>query len=163
MDIDSEGLDAFWKFLASLDTDWAHYMTENYSQELMRGVFLLWAMDSEFTEEGYAASMNITHHIRSQPVSVEGLCVNMPAVYGQLGLETVEANCTLVVNNLIAARFMLRGEVGSLSVMEYQYAYFDGNEIWLMTLAVDGDRWQEYEPVFSTIAESFRLRYEQDG
>jgi hypothetical protein len=58
-----------------------------------------------------------------------------------------------------AARFMIRLQMGPLAVKQYQYAYVQEGDIWMLSLAVDETMWSEYEPTFTTIAESFRLYF----
>ena len=54
---------------------------------------------------------------------------------------------------------MIRLQMGPLAVKQYQYAYVQEGDIWMLSLAVDETMWSEYEPTFTTIAESFRLYF----
>jgi hypothetical protein len=81
----------------------------------------------------------------------------MPSVYEQMGVEVVDAECDLEINELNAARFIIRLPMGPSEIKQYQYAYVQENDMWTLSLAVDETEWSEYEPIFATIAQSFRV------
>ncbi len=90
-------------------------------------------------------------------ISIDDLCIQMPSAYKQMGIELLDTKCGLEINNLDVARFTTRLRAGSLAVKQSQYVYVQGRNMWVLTLSVDETQWAKYQPVFDTIAESFRV------
>jgi branched-chain amino acid transport system substrate-binding protein len=124
----------------------------------MQEMIEFWAMDSEPAGVGYA-TMNIVFQSQPFPIKVDDLCAILPSFYEQMGAELVDAECGLEINDLDAARFVTCLRMGPLAVKGYQYAYVREGDVWFLNLAVDETEWSEYEPIFATIAESFRVDY----
>jgi hypothetical protein len=155
VDVDREGVEAILSMLETLNTEWAHNTTAMLSAEGVQEMTKLWAMDSEPAGVGYA-TMTITHQSQPFPIRVEDLCAQLESAYQQMGFEVVAVECGLKINELDAGRSIVRLPVGALAVKEYQYWYVQGRSVWVVSMAVDETKWSEYEPIFATIAESFR-------
>lgn len=156
VDVEERGIEAIWNLLEGTNTEWARNITTMVSAEAMQEMIKFWAMDSEPAGIGYA-TISITFLSQPFPIKVDDLCTQMPLLYEQIGFELVDADCGLEINDLDAARFVIRLRMGSLAVKQYQYVYVREGDIWTLTLAVDETEWSEYEPIFATIAESFRV------
>lgn len=156
VDVEKEGIEAIWNLLEGINTEWARNIITMFSAEAMQEMIKFWAMDSEPAGIGYATA-NITFQPQAFPIEVDDLCILMPSLYEQMGIEMIEAECGLKINGLDAARFMTRLQMGPLAVKQYQYVYVQKGGLWTLTLTVDETEWSEYEPIFVTIAESFRV------
>ena len=158
VDVGKEGIEAILNSLKGINTEWARNITTMVSAEAIQEMMKFWARDSEPAGIGYA-TINITFQSQPFPTKVHDLCTLMPSAYEQMGVEMVDAECDLEINDLDAARFIIRLRVGALAIKQYQYIYVKNGNIWALTLAVDETEWPEYEPTFVTIAESFRVDY----
>lgn len=154
--IEEEGIEAILNSLEGINTEWARNITLMFSSEAIQEAMKFFAMDSEPAGIGFA-TVNATYQPLAFPIKVDDLCTIMPSVYEQLGVEMIEAECGLEINELDAARFTSRFQMGALAVKQYQYVYVQENSTWTLTLGVDETEWSAYEPIFVTIAESFRL------
>lgn len=156
MDVEKEGFEALWTLLEGVDADWANNITAMYSAEAMQEAIRFWAMDPQPAGIGYA-TLNITYQPQVFAIEADDLCSLMPAVYEQMGVETVDAKCGLEINGLDAARFLIRLEMGPLAIKEYQYVFVREDAIWTLTFAVDATEWSEYKPILVKSAKSFRV------
>lgn len=156
VDLGEEGVEAIMNSLAGINTDWARNMATMFTTEAMQEMTKFWAMDSKPAGTGYA-TINIVFQSQPFPVRIQDLCEQIPSAYEQIGMELVDAECGLEINDLEAARFVIRLQMGPLAVKEYQYAYGREGDMWMLTLCVDETKWSEYEPLFAAIAESFRV------
>ena len=159
MDVEEEGVKAIWSLLEGINTEWAQNLTAMFSFEAfeaMQETVKFWAIDSEPAGIGYAL-VYISFQPQPFPIKVDDLCTQMPSFYEQMGIEMAEAECGLEINELDAARFTIRLRMGPVGVKEYQYVYVQEGRIWTLNLGVDETEWSEYEPIFVTVAESFRV------
>lgn len=156
MDVDQEGFEAIFDMLETLDTEWARSVTATFRAEAIAEMMKFWAMDSAPAGAGYA-TVNITGQSLPFPAVIDDLCAQFESVYQQMGVEVVAVECGLKINGLDAGRSTIRLPMGALAVKEYQYFYVQGRSLWAVTLAVDETEWSEYEPIFVTAAESFRV------
>lgn len=156
MDVDEEGFEAIFSMLEALDTEWARNVTATFSAEAVRESIKFWAMDSEPAGMGYA-TVNVTFQSSPLPVAVGDLCAQLESVYEQMGVELVALECGLRINELDAGRSTVRLPMGVLAVKQYQYFYVQGRSLWAVSLAVDETEWSEYEPIFATAGQSFRV------
>lgn len=156
MDVDQEGFEAIFDMLETLDTEWARSVTATFRAEAIGETMKFWAMDSVPAGAGYAA-LNITFQSLPYPAVIDDVCAQLESVYEQMGFELIGIECGLKINGLDAGRATIRLPMGALGVKEYQYFYVQGRSVWAVTLAVDETEWSEYEPIFVTAAESFRV------
>jgi hypothetical protein len=156
VDVEEEGIEAIIQFLELLNSEWAQNSAAMFTAEGMQDMMRFWAMDPQPAGPGYA-SANLTYQALPIPIRVEDLCTIMPSIYDQMGIELLDAACDLEINGLETARITIRLEVGVLAIREYQYIYLGEDDQWTMSLGVGEAAWSEYEPIFITIAESFRV------
>jgi hypothetical protein len=156
VDVDQEGYEAIFDMLETLDTEWARNVTAMFRAEAIGETVKFWAMDSEPAGVGYATVMVTGESLPFPPV-IDDLCTQFQSIYQQMGFELVAVECGLTINGLDAGRSTIRLRMGPLAIKEYQYFYVHGRSLWAVTLAVDETEWSEYEPIFVTAAESFRV------
>ncbi len=156
IDIDQEGVDALWEMIEGMETDWADAAQAMFSSEEMLEAFDLWAIDTEPAGLGYAV-VTVLSQVLPYPIEPDGLCMMMPATYEQMGIEMVDSDCTLEINGIGAARFVVRLEVEGMVMKQVQFCYLSGTDMWVLSMGVDETAWSEYEPILFGIAESFRI------
>jgi hypothetical protein len=154
VNVDEEGFDALWRMMEGVNTEWAQNITALFSSETARELIKFWAMDTEPAGFGYA-TVNISFQAQFYPIKVEDLCVQMPDYYEQIGIELVEADCHLEINRLDGIRLTTLISVGNIVSKGYQYIFVRGTDMWIITFALEESEWEEYEPTFVKIAESF--------
>jgi hypothetical protein len=156
VDVEKESIEAILQFLKTFNSEWAQNAASMFTVEGMQDLIKFWAIDPEPAGVGYA-STNITYQPYFLPSKAKDLCTIMPSVYERLGVELLDAKCDLEINGVEAARFTIHMEAGPLGIQEYQYIFIQIGGRWTVTTSVDETAWAEYEPIFSTIAESFRI------
>ena len=156
VDVKREGFEAIWALLEGVNTEWAQTVTTMFSADAVREAVRFWAMNPQPAGIGYA-SLNIVSQPQVFPMKVGDLCTLMPAVYEQMGIEMLAAECGLEINGMDVARFLVNLEMGVVAIKEYQYVYLPEGALWTLTFAVDASVWSEYEPVFVRSAESFQV------
>jgi hypothetical protein len=156
VDVDSGGVDYILNLLESADSDWARNTAQMFSAQAVQKSILFWAMDARPAGAGYA-NANVTFQSMPSEMSSDDLCTQIPLFYKQIGIELLDTQCNLEINNLESARFTLRLDIGPVDFKQYQYVYVRGRNVWTLALAVDAARWTDYQPVFDTVAESFRV------
>jgi hypothetical protein len=156
VDVDEEGIQALWDALEGVNTEWAQNITKLYSAEAAQKAMKFWARDTKLAGLGYATAV-VTSEPRLIPIDIEDYCTLLPPVYKQMGLEMIESKCGLEINGLDAARFLIRVRMGTISMKQYQYIYVQETKSWALSLGVDATKWSEYEPIFVTAGESFRV------
>jgi hypothetical protein len=156
IDIDKEGVDALWEFIAGLETDWADAAQAMFSSEEILEAFDLWAIDSQSSGDSYAVATVLSQELPG-PLAAGDLCMVMPATYDQMGIEMVDSDCTLTINGIGAARFVVRLEVEGMPLKQAQYCYISGTDMWVLSMGVSEAEWPEYESILSGIGESFRI------
>ncbi len=156
VDVDQEGIEAIFDMLETLDTEWARNLTATFSAEAVREAIKFWAMDPEPAGTGYA-SMNVNYQSSALPVEIGDTCAGLESAYEQLGVELIDMQCGLKINGLDAGRSTTRLPAGPLAAKQYQYFYVQGRSLWAVTLAVDETVWSDYESIFATAGESFRV------
>lgn len=154
IDIDKEGIEAVLNILENLNTYWARNASARFTSEAVQNMMKFWAMDSEPAGIGYA-STNVTYQSLPYSLTSQALCQQMPAVYKQMGIELLDAECGLEINGLEASRFTIHLVTGPFAVRQNQYVYMKGREMWSLTLAVDETLWEDYEDTFKAIAHTF--------
>jgi hypothetical protein len=154
--VDSGGVDYILNLLESADSDWARNTAQMFSAQAVQKSILFWAMDAQPAGAGYA-NANVTFQSMPSTMSSADLCTQIPLFYKQIGIELLDTQCDLEINHLEAARFTLRLDIGPVAFKQYQYAYVQGRNVWTLAMAVDAARWTEYQSVFETVAESFRV------
>lgn len=156
VDVDKEGIDMIFEMLQYLETEWAQTTADMFSSEEMEEMLKFWAMDMDPAGLGYA-TINVMYQSLPFPIRVTDMCAEMPSAYIQMGIELLDMDCDVEINDTPAARFMtiLRSDFGS--VQQYQYLIMRGRNMWSTTLSVDATEWITYQPVFEMIAESFRV------
>jgi hypothetical protein len=156
VDLGEEGIETILNSLEGMNTEWAQNIATMFSAKAMRDMTEFWAMDSEPAGIGYA-TINITYQSQPFPLTIDVLCALMPSMFEQMGIELVDTECGLIVNDLDAARFLTSLPTDSMTLTQYQYAYVREGNIWTLALTVEETEWSEYEPTFAAIAESFRV------
>ncbi len=156
IDIDKEGVDALWEIIEGLETEWAETARAMYNSEAMLEAFDLWAIDYQLAGLGFAVATVLSQEL-PYAIEAESLCMMMLATYEQMGIEVVDSDCTLEVNGIGAARFVIQIEVEGMVMKQVQYCYLSGTDMWVLSMGVDETAWTEYGPIFIEIAESFRI------
>jgi hypothetical protein len=156
VDINQEGVEALWEVIEGLETEWAEAAQAMYSSEAMLEAFDLWAIDSAPTNFGFAVAAVMSQEF-PYPIAAKDLCTLMPSTYEQMGIEMVDSDCSLEINGINTARFIVRIEVEGMVMKQVQYCYLSGTDMWVLTMGVVETEWMEYEPVLFGIAESFRI------
>ncbi|MGD9819186.1 MAG: hypothetical protein AB7V04_10875, partial [Desulfomonilaceae bacterium] len=153
VDIDQEGMSALMNLMSEYDPAWADVVGSSYENGNATPP-LFWAMDTEKVETGYA-NVNLIRETLPFAVPISLLCSELESQYAQLGVNIIETDCSLEINELPAAIFTLSMPFGSMSMQEYQYLFMNGSDFWALTFAVEEAGWSNYETVFEEIAETF--------
>jgi hypothetical protein len=156
VDLDAEGIEAIIAVLENLGTEWAQNISSMMSAEAIQESMKLWAMDPEPAGIGLA-TINIQHQMQPITIEPELMLAQLEAAYEQMGIEMISGESGLDINGLEAIRAEIRASMEFMSVRQFQYVYAHGRDLWIVSLGVDEDVWEEYEPVFVQIAESFRV------
>jgi hypothetical protein len=154
--VDKEGIEAIQTILKGLNTEWAQNASSMLTTEAVQNALKFWAMDTKPAGIGYAA-VNVSFQAMPFTTAIEDICLQMKAAYEQVGVDVLESECGLEINQLPVARYTLRLVVNSFAIKQYQYVYVQGRNMWALTLAVDETVWAKYQPIFETIAQSFGL------
>lgn len=155
IDITQEGMSALMNLMSEYDPAWADVIGSSYENGNATPP-LFWAMDTEKIETGYA-NVNLIKETLPIEVPMSLLCSELESQYAQLGVNIIESDCSLEINELPAARFTLSMPFGSMSMQEYQYLFMNGSDFWALTFAVEEAGWSNYKTVFEEIAETFRI------
>jgi hypothetical protein len=156
VDVEEEGTEAILNSLEDTNTEWARNITTMFSAKAMQEMIKFWAMDSELAGIGYATT-SVAFQSQPVPITVNVLCALMPSIFKQMGFVLVDSECGLRINDLDAARFVTSLPMDPAALKQYQYVYVRGGNIWTLSLTVDETEWSAYEPIFASIAESFRV------
>jgi hypothetical protein len=154
--VGQEGLEAILALVENLDSEWAQSISGMISAEAMQEALRMWVMDPEPAGVGYA-TVNISYQQQPFSVRTNMLIIQLEAAYEQMGIEVVSSESGLEINGLDAGRIGIRLMMGPFGIQQYQYLYVLDTDLWIVTMAVDENEWETYEPIFVQIAESFRL------
>jgi hypothetical protein len=155
VDIDQEGMDAMMDLIAEFDSSWADTIESTYgSGSVTPPIFF--AMDTKMVGMGYP-NININKETLPIPLQIEDVCEELIVIYDQMGLDIVEFDCTLNINDLNAAKFKIEMTIGTIMTQQYQYLYLDNLDFWSINFTVDQSGWSEYEPLFVEIANTFTI------
>ena len=156
IDIEEEGIEAIQDMIQSLDTEWAQNMGPFITAEGMQETTKLWALDRAPAGVGYA-TMNVGFQELPFTESTSNISAQLKSAFEQMGVEVLDVETDLLINNLDSARITLRLPVGPFSFKEYLYIFVVDRAMWMVTFGVDETAWSEYEGIFQTAAESFRV------
>ena len=126
------------------------------SAEAMQEALRMWAMDPEPAGVGFA-TVNVSHQQQPFSMRTNMLIIQLETAYEQMGFEVLSSDSGLEINGLDAGRIGVRLAMGPFGIQQYQYIYVRDTDLWIVTLAVDENVWETYEPIFVQIGESFRL------
>jgi len=90
---------------------------------------VFWAMDSEPAGVGYA-SANVPTRSCPLPHPTDDICEQMPARIRAARHGAGDAECDLTINDVDAARFVIRASMGPFGIEQYQYVYIQDRGLW---------------------------------
>lgn len=155
-DIDSQGVDAIMNSLKVLKAEWAKSMAQTISSEAFRESLRFWARGNRPAGVGYA-NVNVTYQSSPFPPKISDLCAQISSAYTQMHMNVVEKICDTQISGLDAARFTVELPVGAFVIKQYQFIFVQNRNMWVLTLSVDATEWAQYQPIFETVAKSFRV------
>jgi hypothetical protein len=154
--VDEEGMKVLLESgLKGNDSEWAKMMVEMFTSEEMVDMLKLLAIGPEPVGAGYA-TVNIMFERLPFPVKAASLCAQLQFAYGEMGIELLDYDCNLEINQIPAARFMTVMQSRFNAVQQYQYVFVQGRDLWTVTLGVSDTEWASYKLTFEQIAGSFR-------
>jgi Tol biopolymer transport system component len=156
VNIDKEGIESILNLIKDLNAEWAQNITAMVSAEDYQETAKFWAVDADPAGVNYA-SANIIFQSLPFSGSSDDVCVEVPTAYEQMGIELLDIECGLEIGLLDIAHLTARLRSDSLAAIQDQYFYVQGQNSWILTLSVDEVQWAEYQPIFNTIADSFRV------
>lgn len=156
VELEEEGVEAIWQLMEGIESEWAQNITSLFSSELVAETIKFWAMSDEPAGAGYP-NVNVSFQSQVIPIDTSELCDLLPSVYDQMGLMVVASECNLTINAIESARFVIRMEMGPLSIQQVQYLFVEGGRFWSVTLGVDETVWDAYVSLFDEIANTFRI------
>jgi hypothetical protein len=156
VDINKEGIEAIRDMIQSIDTEWAQNVEPLITTEGMEEMMKLWAMDPEPAGVGYA-TVNITSQELPIANSTKSMSRQLESAFEQMGVEVLDVETDLLINNLDSARITLRLIMGPFSIKEYIYLFSVGQTMWMITFAVDETASYDYEGLFESVANSFHV------
>jgi basic membrane protein A len=156
IDVTEEGVEAIFDTASALNEEWAQNLTAMFSAEAMKDKLKFWALDPKLAGSGFA-TVNVTQDAMPFALDAETLAGQLESVYEQMGLTVLAVEKDLEINGLDAARATIEAGVGPFTVRQDQYILVQDTDIWILTLAVDQTAWEDYEPTFATIAQTFHL------
>ena len=155
VDIDQEGMSALMSLLSEYDPAWAELIGSTYENGTA-APYLLWAMDTEKVENGYA-NVNIVKETLPFAAPISMMCSELDDQYAQAGINVIESDCSLEINNIPAARYIMSMSLGSMPMQMVQYLIMNGKDAWVLSFGVEEPGWLYYEPIFEDIAETFTI------
>jgi Tol biopolymer transport system component len=156
VDVNRETIKSILYSAENLNPEWVQNVIAQVSANDFPEMTKFWAMDAQPAGGVYALG-NVALWVFSSPQSSESVCVEMPPVYQEMGVELLKAECGLEINQLDVARLTTRHTLPSLTVMQDEYYYVRENKSWVLTLSVEATQYENFSEIFDTIAGSFRL------
>jgi len=155
VDMTEEAIESLLGMLEVLDTEWAQEIAPMISSADVGEMVRFWA----FAPEMVGSSIPNVNVIRQElpfPIATDDLVTQLEFTYEQMAIEVVETETGLEINGLEAAQLTLRTPISETIVAQQaQYVYTQGNTSWILSFTVDEVGWQDYEPIFTQIAEGF--------
>lgn len=151
IDLDKEGVDAILTILEEVDPALAENITSTITSDEMQEMGEFWAIDSKGL-----ASANLMMQVLTDYLDSSLVCMMMPGAYREMGLTVNDSRCNFSINQMDVSQFEVEMNVGPLTMAQYQYIYMDNLNMWVLTLSVEKAYWDEYQPIFESIAETFK-------
>jgi len=154
VDLNEEGIEALFDALEDMNTEWAQNLIATLSEESMQEVLKLLLMDPDPAGAGFATVI-VTQSRSIFKIDADDLADQVESLYEQMELPVLAVEKRMEINEIDAARLTLGTKAGIITMKQYQYIFVQGDQVWAVSCSVDKTVWQEYEEVFTAIAETF--------